>query len=177
MRLAKFATLGLVAFIALACGGVSIPTIPSFNIPSFSIPPIPTGLIPTPQPGESVDPAAGMCRLLSAAEVGTVMGSTVTITGSESDNCTYTAAQTFATLSVRTETGDLSGARFLLGDTAQDVTIAGYQGLKGTFVGSPLLYLQRGGEQLVFQGVLFGSDAAAALAKVEQLANVAAPRW
>jgi hypothetical protein len=105
------------------------------------------------------------------------MGATVTITEGTAENCTYTAASTFATLNVRTETGDLTAARFLLGDSAQDVNIGGHPGLKGTFVGSPLIYLQRGNDQLVFQGVLFGSDEAAALTKLEQLANVAAPRW
>jgi hypothetical protein len=172
MRFARFATLGLVAFIALACGGIAIPSIPA--IPSF--PTIPTGLLPSSVPGGSVDPGSGMCRLLTTAEVGAVMGSTVTITDSQSDSCTYTAAGTFATINMRTETGDLTAARFLLGDTAKEITVGSLSGLSGTFVGSPLVYVQRGGDQLVLQGVLVGADDAA-VAKVVQLATTAASRW
>lgn len=175
MRFAKIATLGLVAFVALACGGITIPSIPP--IPSFPvIPTFPPGVIPTLAPGSSVDPAGGMCRLLTAAEVGSVMGSTVTITDGTGDSCTYTSSSTFATINVRTETGDLTAARFLLGDTAKDITVGSFTGLSGTFVGSPLVYVQRGNDQLVLQGVLVGADDAA-VAKVVQLATVAASRW
>jgi len=165
MRFPKVATLGLVALIVLACGGLKIPTIP----------PIPTGLFPSSLPQGSFDPN-GMCRLLSVAEVGAVVGSAVTITAGTSDRCAYTAAQTFATINVRTETGDLTAARFLLGDTAKEITVGQYGGLAGTFVGSPLVYVLRGNDQLVLQGVLIGADDAA-VAKVVQLANAAASRW
>lgn len=171
MRLTRLATLGVVALAVLACGGVSVPTIPPIVIPT-----IPPGSVPTPGPGGSVDPGAGMCRLLSVAEVGAVMGSTVSITESDTDSCTYTAAATFATINVRTESGDLSSARFLLGDTAKDITIGAYAGVSGIFVGSPLVYVQRGDDQLVLQGVLLGADDAS-VAKVVQLANTAASRW
>ena len=174
MRFAKFATLGLVAFIALACGGISIPSIPA--IPSFPSFAIPSGLFPSTEPGGSIDPGSGMCRLLTTAEVGAVMGSAVTITDSQSDSCTYTAAGTFATINMRTETGDLTAARFLLGDTAKPITVGSLSGLSGTFVGSPLVYVQRGGDQLVLQGVLVGADDAA-VAKVVALATTAASRW
>lgn len=175
MRLPKVVMLGLVAVIVLACGGVKIPSIPP--IPSIpSIPTFPPGVIPTPAPGSSVDTTTGMCRLLSAAEVGAVMGAAVTITEGTSDSCTYTAAQTFATINVRTETGDLTAARFLMGDTAKEITIGQYPGLSGTFMGSPLVYAQRGNDQLVLQGILVGSDEAS-VAKVVQLATTAASRW
>ena len=119
MRFAKVASLGIVAALAIACGGIKIPTIPaipSFNIPSFELP---SGLnIPTPAPGSSVDPSSGMCLLLTAAEVQAALGNPVTVTESASDSCTYTAANTFATVNVRTESGDLTAARILLGDKA-----------------------------------------------------------
>jgi hypothetical protein len=172
MRFAKAATLGFVAFMVLACGGISIPSIPPFP----SIPTFPPGVIPTPAPGSSIDTAGGLCRLLSAAEVSATMGATVTITEGTSDSCTYTAAQTFATINVRTESGDLTSAHFLLGDTAKEITIGQYSGLSGTFVGSPLVYVQRGNDQLVLQGVLVGADEAA-MAKLVQLATTAASRW
>lgn len=177
MRLAKVVSLGIVALLVVACGGVkipSIPPIPSFpTIPSFSLP---SGF-PTPAPGQSVDPATGVCRLLSAAEVGGVMGATYAVSEGDAESCTYTAVGGFSTINVRTESGDLTAARFLLGDTAQDVNIGGHPGLKGTFVGSPLIYLQNGDTELVFQGVLLSEDTAAALAKIEQIANIGGPRW
>jgi hypothetical protein len=183
MRIAKVATLGFVAFVALACSGVSIPTPPP-GVPTLppGVPTLPPGVptlppgVPTLPPGASVDPGAGMCRLLSAAEVGAVMGTSMAISESDSDSCTYTNATTFATLNVRTETGDLTAPRFLLGDTAQEITVAGLSALAGTFASSPLVYVQRGNDQLVLQGVLLGTDPAA-LAKVVQLANTAASRW
>lgn len=176
MRFAKVVAVGFVALVALACTSISIPSIPPIVIPSFSIPPIPSGLLPSTVPGTSIDPGSGMCRLLTTAEVGAVMGSTVSITESTSDSCTYTAASTFATINVRTETGDLTAARFLLGDTAKPITVGSLSGLSGTFVGGPLVYLQRGNDQLVLQGILIGSDDAS-VAKVVQLATVAASRW
>jgi hypothetical protein len=177
MRLAKVASLGIVAVLAIACGGVKIPTIPpipSFSIPSFDIP---SGLdIPTPDPNQSIDPNAAACKLLTAAEVQAALGNPVTVTDSATDSCTYTASNTFATVNVRFETGDLTAARILLGDTAKDVTINGMPGLSGVFIGSPLVYVQRGGNQLVVQGVLVGSDDAS-VAKIVQLATTAASRW
>ena len=180
MRVAKVVSLGIVALLVVACGGIRIPSIPP--IPSFpSFPPFPSGAFPsdfpTPGPGSfSVDPATGICRLLSAAEVGAALGGSVTISDSEANSCTYTQTQSFATINVRTESGDLTAARFLLGNTATDITVNGMPGLSGSFINSPLVYVQRGDQELVVQGVLLAADEAS-MGRVVQLATLAATRW
>ena len=80
MRFAKVATLGFVSLMLLACGGISIPSIPP--IPSF--PPIvlpsggtlPPGVIPS---------ASGTCGFMTSEEISSLWGGPATLTVSESD--------------------------------------------------------------------------------------------
>ena len=182
------ATLGLVlaGLMLTACGavrpGTSIPpiNIPSFSIPSFSIPSIPPIVLP---PGVSIPPinlpsadaGSGLCTLISPAEMGAILGGSVTVTSSESTSCTYTGTS-LASVVIRTETGELSTAKFLMGDSAQDITIGPYPAVSGVFFGGPLVYIQKGSEQLVVQGVLIGEDDAAR-AKILQIAQTVGSRW
>lgn len=171
MRFAKVATLGLVAFVALACGGITIPSIPP--IPSF--PPI---ILPS---GETLPPgvipsASGTCALVSSDEISSAMGSPATLTSADGGDCTFTFSN-FATVVVSVESGsDLTGARFIMGNTAQDLQVAGLPAVSGQIFGLPAVYVQRGTQQLSVLGFLAGNDVAASTAKLVQIASIAVTR-
>ncbi len=162
--------------------GATLPpfNIPSFNIPSFTIPSIPpfelpSGL-PTIPPGvlPSADAGSGLCTLASPAEVGAIMGGAVTVTESTTASCSYITAS-FSTINLRTEQGDLATSRILL-TNAKDVTVGAYPGVIGSFLGGPILYIQRGGDLLVVHGILVADDEANQ-AKLVQIGQTAAARW
>ena len=173
MRVAKAASLGIVAILAIACGGLtipSIPPIPSFSIPSFGLPSggtLPPGVIPS---------ASGTCVFMTAAEVSSIWGSPATLTSADNGDCDFTFGN-FSTISISVESdNDLSGARIILGNTAKDITVGGLPGVSGTFIGQAALYVQKGASQLQLLGILTGTDDAT-MAKLVQVANLAVTRW
>jgi hypothetical protein len=162
----------MTGLLLVACSGPG----PGFTVPPItSIPPIvlPSGL-PTIPPGvlPTSNPGTGSCALITPAEMGAILGGTVTAVGDEG-GCTYTGAGTLG-INVRTEQGDLATAKLLL-DNPQDVTIGQYPAVIGSFVGV-ILYIQRGGTNLVIQGVLMTDDEAGR-AKIIQIGTTAASRW
>ena len=169
---AGFATL----LLAGACTSINIPSIPPIPTipPGFTIPPIPNFSFP-PITIPSGDANSAVCQLISAAEMSTILGAQVTVSGDDADSCTYTLP-TFATVvvTVSNET-DLSGVQFLMGQSAQQTTIAGSPAIAGTVLGQPAVYVQKGGTQLQVLGVLLGSDQAQ-IDKMVQVANTVVPR-
>jgi len=171
MRLIKGVLIGALASLALACtGGITlpsgIPTIPPFQ----SIPPIngtlPPGVIPS---------ASGTCTLMTASEASTIMGSTATLTDTTDGDCTFTFSN-FSSVNISVETEvDLQTAHILLGDTGTDITVAGLPAVSGVFVGQPVVYVQKGTNQLQILGILTGSDDAT-IAKLIQVATLAVSR-
>lgn len=155
--------------------GFTIPpiTIPSFTIPSFPPIELPSGFSFPPIEIPSADANAGLCTLISPAEVGAAIGGTATVSETSATSCTYTTT-TFSAINIRTETGDIQTAKILLTD-AKDITIGSYPAVIGGFMGV-LLYIQRGSEQLVIQGVLMTNDAATQ-AQIIQIGTTAASRW
>jgi hypothetical protein len=173
MHFAKVASLGIVAALAIACGGITIPTIPaipSFNIPSFGLPSggtLPPGVIPS---------ASGTCAFMTAAEVSSIWGSPATLTSTDNGDCDFTFGN-FSTISLSVENGtDLSGVKVILGNTAKDITIGGLPGVSGSFIGQAAVYVQKGANQLQLLGILTGSDDAT-IAKLVQVATLAVSRW
>ncbi|MEP7360549.1 MAG: hypothetical protein ABI744_03110 [Chloroflexota bacterium] len=170
MRFAKVATFGIVALLVVACGGITIPTIPA--IPSF--PPIglpsggsfPPGVIPS---------VSGTCALISPDEIGAAMGSVGTLTSVSASDCSYTFSN-FATVNITIEAStDLQGVHVFLGTSAKDITVAGLPAVSGVFFGQSAVYVQKGANQLQVLGILTGSDDAT-IAKLVQVASVAAAR-
>ena len=183
----------LVGLLTLACVGVQpqvsippivIPTLPPINIPSLPPINIPSGLLPSglviptipPIQLPSGDPSAGLCPLVTPAEVSAVMGSQASITESEADSCTYTFSNFSSIIITRASGSDLTSSRFLFGETAKDVTVGGLPGLTGVFIGQPAVHVQRGTDQLQIQGILTGSDDPT-IAKLVQIATTAVSRW
>jgi hypothetical protein len=171
MRFAKIATLGFVASIALACGGISIPSIPSFApFPSNALPSGPT-LPPGVLPSDS-----GTCAFMTSAELGAIMGGAATLTDTSNGDCTFTMSN-FSSVSISVESDtDLQGAHILFGTTAQDITVGGLPAVSGVFIGQPAIYVQKGGSQLQVMGILTGSDEAT-MGKLVQVATLALSRW
>ena len=170
-RLMMLAATGL---LVAACGGVAVPnfTIPPINIPSFSFPPIelPSGVtIP------SADGSTGTCAFATTAEVGSIMGSTPTVTENSGSSCTYTFPN-FSAIVISTDTGDLSTSKMLFGESAKDIQVGGLPAASGTFIGQPAVHVQKGSNQLQVLGVLTGSDDAT-IQKLVQLATLAVSRW
>jgi hypothetical protein len=176
----------LAGLLISACASVGPgTTIPPINIPSFNIPtfppivipsfPLPPGFTLPPFDLPSGDPNAGTCPLVTAAEVGGIMGSVATVTSSDGDSCTYTL-QNFSGVGITRESGDLATVKMLMGDTARDITVGAYPGVSGAIFGQAVVYVQRGAEQLQVLGVLTGNDEAS-IAKIVQIATIAASRW
>ena len=110
------------------------------------------------------------------SEVADVLLVDVHVTEAAPESCTYAVNDSSATLNVRVEHGDMELNRSLLGVTAVDIQIRAYTGVSGSFVGSPIVYVEREGEQLVLQGVLLAADDAG-IARLVELAGLAAGRW
>jgi hypothetical protein len=173
MRFAKVASLGIAAVLAVACGGLtipSIPAIPSFPIPSFGLPSgqtLPPGVIPS---------ASGTCVFMTAAEVSSIWGSPATLTSTDNGDCDFTFGN-FSTISISVENStDLSGARIIFGNTAKDITVGGLPGISGAIFGQAAMYIQKGANQLQLLGILTGTDDAT-MAKLVQVATLAVSRW
>jgi len=153
--------------LVVACGGVG----PGFTLPPVSIPSIPpinipSGLLPT---------SSGACTLVTAAEVGGIMGTTPTLTDT-SDGCTFTMPN-FSTINISVEpNSEISTSKILFGTTAKDTTVAGLAAVTGVFIGQPAVHVQRGSDQLQVLGILTGSDDAT-VAKLVQIATLAVSRW
>lgn len=152
-----------------------VPTLPPVNIPSISVPTLPPIDIP------SIDIAiptavagAGMCRLISAEEVGAILGTPMSVSESTVAACSYLSTSTFATITLRTEPTDLDSARFLLSDPT-DVNVGGNPAVIGNFMGV-ILYIARGPETLVVQSVLF-DDTEDNRQKIIQIGTTAVSRW
>ena len=164
----RFALGAVLCRAALACAGTVSPTAQPTAPPSLHD-------MPTAPPA-TLDPNGGLCRLLARAEVTDALDVTVDVTEAAPESCTYADADSSATLNVRIEHGDMALNRSLLGDTAADITVGALSGVSGSFVGSPIVYVEREDEQLVLQGVLLAGDEAG-IAKIVELAIVAAGRW
>ena len=166
-RLILLAATGL---LVAACGGVGVPnfTIPPINIPTLPPFDIPSGLLPT------TNPNAAACTLVTAAEVGSIMGSTPSVTDS-SEPCTFTFPN-FSTIAVSAENGtDLNTSKILFGQSAKDIQVAGLPAATGVFIGQPAVHVQKGANQLQVLGILTGSDDAT-IQKLVQIATVAVGR-
>jgi hypothetical protein len=170
-------SLALCGALVIGCGGITPgQTIPPINIPSFNLPSLPPFEIPSGIDIPSIgapNPGGGLCRLLSAEEVSTAFGVPgMTVTETSDSSCTFSSGLT--NLTMRTETGDLATAKMILGE-AQDITIGQYPAVIGSFMGI-LLYIQKGGDQLVLQAVLIENNEENR-AKVIQAGTLAASRW
>ena len=151
--------------------GITLPTIPPITLPSgITLPSIPPISLP------SADANSGICPLVSPAEMSAIMGAEATVTDNTGTNCTYTLPN-FSTIVVGVdETTDLTGAKFIMGTTAKDLTIGGLPAVSGVVFGQPAVYVQKPGAQLSVLGILVGSDDAT-MAKMVQIATTAASRW
>jgi hypothetical protein len=168
IRLRSFAlVVGGTMVLAAGCTSISLPSLP----PLQSLPPfeIPSGLLP------SADPNSGACLLVTPAEMSSILGAQVTVTESDTNSCSYTLPS-FATVIVAT-TGDteLTGVRFLFGDSARDITIGGFPAISGLAIGQPGVYVQRPNGQLTVQGILLGNDDAT-MQRLVQVATTAVAR-
>ena len=172
---------------------INIPTIPPINLPSIppiNIPGLPSGgfggipglpsggiggLFPSgfdiPIPTGSVP-----CSLVTAAEVGQIMGATVTDASDSATDCTFVTSG-FSTISVSVDQStDLSGVQFLMGNSAQQTTIAGNPAITGTALGFPAVYVQKGANQLTVLGFLLNNDQTTTMNALGQIATIAVGR-
>ncbi len=161
--------------LAAACSSNSAPASP--GVPGSTL--APTSGVPefTIPPGDlaSADPNGGVCALISADEVGSIMGSTATVTNNDGDSCSFTLS-TFASVSVTLNTDTIDTGRILLGNTATDINVGGLPGVSGLFIGQPMVFVQKGDQQLQVLGILTGKDDAT-IAKIVQIATTAVGRW
>jgi hypothetical protein len=153
---------------------INFPSIPPINLPSgIVVPPIglPSGIVIPP-----IDIPSGSipCGLVSGAEVGQILGAGVTDVSDSATNCSFISTS-FWTISVSMDDStDFTGARVLLGSTAQDATIGGFPALTGTALGVPAIYVQKPSGQLTVLGIL-NSDPTI-MSKLQQIATIAVGR-
>lgn len=178
----KRLSLMLLTVLVAACGGGAPVTTPTGGAPTpTSGAPTATTALPTPTlpDGETPPPDAnaGACRLLTAAEVGQVIGEAdVTVQSGNSTECSYAAGFGIPSVTVRFDSGEsLDAARMILTEP-EDISVAGNPAVFGEFMGH-LLYVQEGDRVLVFQAIWGEEDRAAAKAKLSALAETALPRF
>ena len=106
---------------------INIPSLPPINIPSINIPDFSFPPIQLP----SGDATAGLCPLVTPAEMSQIVGAEVSVTSDDPNSCTYTLPSFATVLLTKTSDVDLSGVQFLMGDTAQPQTIGGFPGVAG----------------------------------------------
>ena len=166
----RLLSLFAVGLMAAACGGI--------GAPGFTIPPINLQSLPPFELPSGVTAGTGSCALVTAQEVATIMGSAPQITNDDAGDCTFTFSN-FSTIGVTTESGsDLASTKSLLGTSAKDITVGNLPGVTGIlpFVNQPVVYVQRGSDQLQVIGFLLPADDAT-IAKLTQIATIAASRW
>ncbi len=173
--------------LAGACTSISIPTIPPINVPGASggitLPSFPPINLPGSSGGAVIppiglpvgSPSATPCQIVTAAEVSQIFGTQVLDQSDSSTDCTFNVSLTSAITVQATTDTDFSGVQFLLGNTAQQSTIAGFPAMSGTFFGQALLYVQKPSGQLQVLGILTGSDPAT-MDKLQQVATIAVGR-
>ncbi len=161
--------------LAAACSSNSAPA--ASSVPGSTLAPVSSVPGFTIAPGDlsSADPNGGVCALISAAEVGSIMGTTATVTDNQGDSCSFTLS-TYASVSLTLSTDNLDTGRILLGNSATDINVGGLPGVSGLFIGQPMVFVQKGDQQLQVLGILTGKDDATR-AKIVQIATTAVGRW
>jgi hypothetical protein len=106
------------------------------------------------------------------------MGSTPSVTNGDSESCGYTFPNVQTIAITLNSDSDLASTKTILGSTARDITVGSLPGVTGAipFLNQPVVYVQRGTDQLQVLGVLFPVDEATT-AKLVQVATLAASRW
>jgi hypothetical protein len=104
-------------------------------------------------PGGPGSTPVGTCGLVTATEMSDIFGKQMSLTDTNNNTCTYTAVGGLPSVVVRFEDTDLSKAKSLLGDDAQEVTVSGNPGVIGSLFGV-ILYVRHNSRDLVIQSVL-----------------------
>ena len=125
----------------------------------------------------SPTPSASECDLVTVDEMSLVMGEQATLGDGNTDtDCTYVLAD-FAAVDISTDVGDLETTRILLGKSAKNIEVAGLPALSGTFIGQPMVFVQKGDSQLTVMGLLLNGKKGVVIAKLAQIAAIAVGRW
>jgi hypothetical protein len=131
--------------INLPSGGINFPSIPPISLPSgIIIPPIaiPSGQVP--------------CSLVTSAEVQQIMGLAFTDTSDAATNCSFVSTNLVSLTVESTTDTDLSGTQFLMGDSLQQINVAGLPAIQGAVLGQPAVYVQKPSGQLQVLGIFTG---------------------
>src|SRR5918995_1548485 len=116
---------------------IRVPTVPPINIPPISIPSIP----PINIPSGFIPGGSGTCALVTPQEIASIFGSAPSFTDDSGGNCTFTMANA-STIVISIESGsDLETSRFVLGNSAQAVTVGGLPAVSGAIVGQPTVHV------------------------------------
>jgi hypothetical protein len=100
---------------------------------------------------------------------------TAAVLSATSNDCTYASGIGIPSISIRFNSGEtLDAARMIL-EEPEDVTVAGNPAVFGEFMGS-LLYVQEGGNVLVFQAI-WDKERAEGKTALTALAEAALPRF
>jgi|tagenome__1003787_1003787.scaffolds.fasta_scaffold20390621_2 hypothetical protein len=158
--------------------GITIPTFPPINLPSGinfpSIPPIslPSGIIIPPI---AIPSGQVPCSLVTSAEVQQIMGLALTDTSDSATNCSFVSTNLVSITVESTTDTDLSGTQFLMGDSLQQINVAGLPAIQGAVLGQPAVYVQKPSGQLQVLGIFTGTDPAT-YTKLQQIATIAVGR-
>lgn len=166
----RLLSLFAVGLLAVACGGIGAP---GFTIPPINIPSLPPFELPSGITGGN-----GTCHFVTSAEIASIMGTAPQVVNEEDGDCTFVLSN-LGTIGISAQANsDLASTKSSLGATARDITVGDLQGVAGTlpFINQPVVYVQRGDQQLQIVGVLLPADEAT-INKLVQIATVAVPRW
>lgn len=172
MRSLRVLLLAAIALAATACSsGIVIPTIPSFAIPSFAIPSFPID-IPTVPPGGNT---SGACALVTEAEMGAILGVAMTVSSSDTTECTWTSPTILPSVVIRYESGESIATGKLITSNGRDLNLGGFPAYYGEFASS-LLWIEKGGRTLVVQAI-WSETGDAAVQKISQMGTTAIARF
>ncbi len=170
MRSLRVLLLVAAAVAATACAVAVAPTIPTPTpIPTFDIA---SFVLPTVQPGGNT---SGACALVSEAEMGALLGATMTVASRDETECTWTSPSVLPSVIIRYESGDSIANGKLISSNGRDLTIGGFPAYYGEFASS-LLWIEKGGRTLVVQAI-WSETGDAAVQKISALGTTAIGRF
>lgn len=149
---------------------VTLPPVPT--LPPITLPPIPT-LLPEPTTAPTPEGSAtGDCTIISAAKVVSIVGSTVTVSQADPNDCLFlgdfSGTSAFAGLDVRTGTDETVAAAKATFGGGKDLKVAGHTAYWASDITS--LYVDLGTDTLVVQ-IVMPSDPTKALSMATKIAQ------
>ena len=129
---------------------------------------------PADAPTQPAQPGASRACFLSAQEMSQIVGSTMSVTESSENECTYGSGGMFPIFVIRVNSGETIEAAKMITTNGRDLTIGGLPAYYGELMGG-ILYVQRGSDTFVIQAPLQAEEQV--ITQMQRIAEAVIPRW